>query len=62
MKVIVISFFVMAGLIATHGTFAGQGSSSKTVAAPKSGKLGGGVTGAKKNGPSINGTTIRPKR
>jgi hypothetical protein len=56
-----IAILVMVSLMAAHGAFAGQGSSSKTVAAPKSGKLGG-ATGAKKGGPSINGTTIRPKR
>lgn len=57
-----IAMLVTAGLMAAHGAFAGQGSSPKTVATPKSGKLGGGATGTKKNGSSINGTTIRPKR
>jgi hypothetical protein len=61
MKVTRISIFVVVWLMATHAAFA-KSSNIYKAAPQKSGKLGGSATGAKKNGPCINGTNIRPKR
>ncbi len=60
MKVTRISFVVVVLLMATHAAFA-QSTNIYKAAPRKSGKLGGGATGARKNGPYINGTNIRRK-